>query len=38
MICDWTLDLPEFDNEPELANEDILMSIGQEWFEEANSQ
>jgi FeS assembly protein IscX len=37
MIYQWTLDLPEFIDDPELANEDILMSIYQEWFEEANS-
>lgn len=37
MIFHWTLDLPEFDDDPELANKVILMSIYQEWFEEANS-
>ena len=34
MIYDWTLEIPEFQDDPELANESILMSIFQEWFEE----
>ena len=33
-IYGWTLELPEFDDDPALANEDILYSIYQEWFEE----
>ncbi len=36
MIYQWALYLPEFVDDPALANEDILMSIYQEWFEEAN--
>jgi FeS assembly protein IscX len=36
MIYDWTLALPEFVDEPELANDPILASIYQEWFEEEN--
>ena len=36
MIYQWTLDLPEFCDEPELANDSILSAIYQEWFEEAN--
>ena len=34
MIYCWVIALPEFDDDPDLANEDILMSIFQEWYEE----
>jgi FeS assembly protein IscX len=33
-IYHWTLALPDFDDEPELANDAILAAIFQEWFEE----
>ena len=33
-IFHWTLDLPDFDDEPELANDAILTAIYQEWYEE----
>ena len=33
-IFHWTLDLPDFDDEPELANDAILAAIYQEWYEE----
>ena len=33
-IYQWTLGLPEFDDDPSLANEDILYAIYQDWFEE----
>ena len=33
-IFHWTLALPDFDDEPELANDAILTAIFQEWFEE----
>jgi FeS assembly protein IscX len=33
MIYHWTLALPEFCDDRELANEAILASIYQEWFE-----
>ncbi len=36
MIYDWTLALPQFKDERELANEDILSAIFQEWYEEVN--
>jgi FeS assembly protein IscX len=36
MIYEWTLALPEFSDEPVLANDSILASIYQEWFEEVN--
>ena len=36
MIYRWTLALPEFTDDPELANDSILNAIYQEWFEEVN--
>ena len=33
-IYHWTMALPDFDDEPELANDAILTAIFQEWFEE----
>lgn len=35
-IYHWTLALPEFQDDPALANEAILMAIYQEWYEEVN--
>ena len=35
-IYEWTLALPNFEDEPELANDEILMAIFQEWYEENN--
>lgn len=32
----WTVQLAEFNDDPDLANEAILESIYQEWFEEDN--
>jgi FeS assembly protein IscX len=36
MIFDWTMQLADFNDEPELANEEILEAIYQEWYEELN--
>ena len=36
MIYHWTLELDDFQDEPERANDSVLMAIYQEWFEEAN--
>jgi FeS assembly protein IscX len=33
-IYQWTLQLPEFEDDPALANDDILQAIFQDWFEE----
>ena len=33
-ILDWTLALSEFDDDPSLANDEILYAIYQDWFEE----
>ena len=35
-IFNWTIALENFADEAELANDDILASIYQEWFEELN--
>jgi len=37
MIYHWTIALPNFHDDRELANEAILSSIYQEWYEEVNS-
>ena len=34
MILSWTLALSNFDDEPELANEEILLDIYKVWLEE----
>ena len=34
MIYDWVIALPEFEDDLELANDEILLAIFQEWFEE----
>ncbi len=34
MIFRWTLALPAFEDDPALANDDILAAIYQDWFEE----
>jgi FeS assembly protein IscX len=36
MIYRWTVELPEFVDDPQLANDAVLAAIYQEWFEEAN--
>jgi len=36
MIFDWTMQLADFNDEPELANQEILEAIYQEWYEEVN--
>jgi FeS assembly protein IscX len=36
MIYRWTLALPEFVDDPQLANDAVLAAIYQEWFEEVN--
>ena len=33
-IYKWTLQLPEFEDDPALANDSILYAIFQDWFEE----
>ena len=36
MIYHWTLELSEFVDDRELANDAILQAIFREWFEEVN--
>ncbi len=36
MIYLWTVELPAFTDDKELANDSILAAIYQEWFEEVN--
>ncbi len=36
MVFQWTLALPEFNDDHERANEESLLAIYQEWFEEVN--
>jgi FeS assembly protein IscX len=33
-IYQWTIQLPEFEDDPSLCNDDILAAIFQDWFEE----
>lgn len=33
-ILTWTFELPEFEDDPALVNDDILYAIYQDWFEE----
>ncbi len=35
-IFQWTINLSGFDDDPDLANDDILTAILQEWYEENN--
>jgi FeS assembly protein IscX len=36
VVYRWVLDLPEFGDDPALANEPILTRIVQDWYEEEN--
>ena len=36
MIYHWTLALEDFNDEPGLANDEILSAIYQDWFEHLN--
>jgi FeS assembly protein IscX len=33
-ILEWSLALPEFEDDAQLANDDILRAIYQDWYEE----
>ena len=35
-IYEWTVALPEFADDPALANEELLTAIFQDWLEEAD--
>jgi len=34
MIYNWVVALPEFQDDPQLANDELLSAIFQEWLEE----
>lgn len=34
MLFEWVIALPEFGDDLELANDEILLAIFQEWYEE----
>jgi FeS assembly protein IscX len=34
MVYRWTIELPGFDDDPQLANDSVLAAIYQEWYEE----
>lgn len=36
-IYNWTLQLQDFNDDPQMSNEAILMAIFREWFEEVNT-
>lgn len=38
MIFDWTVALPEFQDDPSLAHDGILAAIYQDWFEEITNE
>lgn len=35
-LFDWIIQLPNFQDDPALATDEILMAIYQEWYEERN--
>jgi FeS assembly protein IscX len=34
MVYNWVVALPDFHDDPQLANDDLLQAIYQEWYEE----
>ena len=36
MIYNWVVALPEFQDDPQLPNDDLLGAIYQEWYEETH--
>jgi FeS assembly protein IscX len=36
MLYNWVVALPEFRDDPQLANDELLNAIFQEWLEERN--
>jgi FeS assembly protein IscX len=36
-VYEWTLALPDFADEPALANDELLEAILQEWYEESSA-
>lgn len=36
MLYNWVIALPDFKDDPDLANDDLLAAIYQEWYEETH--
>jgi FeS assembly protein IscX len=36
MIYNWVIALPDFVDDPQLVNDDLLQAICQEWYEETH--
>ena len=36
MIYDWVVALPDFSDDPQWVNDDLLQAIYQEWYEETH--
>jgi FeS assembly protein IscX len=36
MIYNWVIELPDFKDDPQLANDELLQAIYQEWYEETH--
>ena len=36
MLYNWVIALPDFKDDPNLANDDLLAAIYQEWYEETH--
>jgi FeS assembly protein IscX len=36
MLYNWVIALPDFTDDPQLVNDELLQAIYQEWFEELN--
>ena len=37
MLYNWVVALPDFKDDPQLANDELLAAIYQEWYEETHS-
>ena len=38
MIYNWVVALPEFQDDPRLANDELLTAIFRDWYEETHSR
>lgn len=36
MLYNWAVALPDFQDDPQLVNDELLQAIYQEWYEERN--
>ncbi len=37
-LCSWILELPEFEDDPSLVNDDVLLDLYREWLEETEAK